>query len=204
MDINRLTEKAQEAVVERPQPCDTAGTTTDRARTPASGLARAGAGRRATVLDKAGVKVDALRDRRRPRGAASAEDQRRGQRSASGSRLNRVLLAAEDEAKELKDDFVAVEHLLLSCSKSRRQGPVAARKPALARDKLLAAPARGARQSARHQPEPRRDLPGAGEVRPRPDRDGPARTSSTRSSAATRRSAASSRCCRGAPRTTRC
>ena len=62
----------------------------------------------------------------------------------------------------------------------------------------------GARRPARHPPEPRDDLPVAGEVRPRPDRAGPRRASSTRSSAATRRSAASSRCCRGAPRTTRC
>ena len=51
---------------------------------------------------------------------------------------------------------------------------------------------------------PEADLRGAREVRPRPDRARRARASSTRSSAATRRSAASSRCCRAAPRTTRC
>ncbi len=55
-----------------------------------------------------------------------------------------------------------------------------------------------------HHGRPRADLPGAGQVRPGPDRGGPRRASSTRSSAATRRSAGSSRCCRAAPRTTRC
>ena len=63
---------------------------------------------------------------------------------------------------------------------------------------------RGPRQPARHRPEPRGQVPGARALRPRPDRSSPARTSSIRSSAATRRSAASSRCCRAAPRTTRC
>ena len=44
----------------------------------------------------------------------------------------------------------------------------------------------------------------AEEIRARPHRRRPATASSTRSSAATRRSAAPSRCCRGAPRTIPC
>ena len=48
----------------------------------------------------------------------------------------------------------------------------------------------GARRAARHLPGPRGHLPGAREVRPRPDRSSPSRASSTRSSAATRRSGA--------------
>ena len=65
-------------------------------------------------------------------------------------------------------------------------------------------PARRARQPPGDDGRPRADVPGAGQVRPRPHRGGPRRASSTRSSGATRRSAGSFRSCRAAPRTTRC
>ena len=63
--------------------------------------------------------------------------------------------------------------------------------------------AAGPRRPARHLPEPRDHLPVAGAVRPRPDRARPRPASSTRSSAATRRSAGSSRSSPAGPRTTR-
>ena len=59
-------------------------------------------------------------------------------------------------------------------------------------------------QPSRDEREPRSHLRGAREVRPRPDRGRPARALSTRSSAATRRFAASSRCSAAGRRTTRC
>ena len=61
---------------------------------------------------------------------------------------------------------------------------------------------RRARLAARHRPEPRGQVPGAGEVRQRPHRTSRARASSTPSSAATKRFAAWSRCSRAGPRTT--
>ena len=72
------------------------------------------------------------------------------------------------------------------------------------REELLAALRDVRGQPPGHEPEPRGAVPGARALRPRPHRGGRARASSTRSSAATTRSAASSRCCRAAPRTTRC
>jgi ATP-dependent Clp protease ATP-binding subunit ClpB len=117
MDINRFTEKAQEALagaqrmaarLEHPQ-VDVEHVflaLLDQEQ----GLAPA-------ILQKADISVDALKLRihreleRLPRvsGSGSSPDQAR----VSG-RLNRLLTQAEDEAKKLKDDYVSVEHLLLA------------------------------------------------------------------------------------------
>ena len=105
-----------------------------------------------------------------------------------------VFDAAEAARKELRDDYLSVEHLLLAMADRLGVG----RRGAAGRA------ARGPRQPPRHQPEPRGAVPGPRALRPRPHPGGPRRASSTRSSAATTRSAGSSRCCRGAPRTTRC
>ena len=85
------------------------------------------------------------------------------------------------------------------CSRS----PATARRPATrcapparTQGRAAQALARGPRPAPRHRPEPRGQVPGAREVRPRPHRGAPSRASSTRSSAATTRSAASSRCSR--------
>ena len=107
--------------------------------------------------------------------------------------LREALEAADRQRIDMGDEYLSVEHLLLALAD--RLG--------VERDELLQA-LRDVRGSHRvTSPEPRGDVPGAGEVRPGPDRAWPARGRWTRSSAATRRSAGSSRCCRGAPRTTR-
>ena len=71
-------------------------------------------------------------------------------------------------------------------------------------DDLRARARGGARLAPGHRPVARGEVPGAGALHPEPHRAGPARESSIRSSAGTRRSAASCRCCPAAPRTTRC
>ena len=101
----------------------------------------------------------------------------------------------------MKDEYVSIEHVLLA---SAAENGAVVRKLGLTREKLMEALAAVRGQPARHAPDPEatyealekygRDLTGAGARR----------ASSIRSSAATTRSAASSRCSRGAPRTTRC
>ena len=80
--------------------------------------------------------------------------------------------------------------------RGRRRGPGAARAPRRRpRGDPRRAPGR-ARRPAGHVAEPRGDVPGAREVRPRPHQPKRGRASSTRSSVGTRRSAGSSRSCR--------
>ena len=87
--------------------------------------------------------------------------------------------------------------------RGRRRGPGAARATrGRSRGHPPGAPERS-RRSARHLAEPGGHLRGAREVRPRPHDRGARRAGSIRSSVATRRSAGSSRCSRGGPRTTR-
>ncbi len=106
----------------------------------------------------------------------------------------RPSIAPRRARKEMGDEYLSVEHLLLALTDRLGVEP---RRPA-------PGAAGGPRQPPRHLAEPRGAVPVAREVRPRPDRAAPGRASSTRSSGATTRSAASSRCSPGAPRTTRC
>ena len=75
---------------------------------------------------------------------------------------------------------------------------------ALSADDLAHGAGGGARLAPGHRPVARGEVPGAGALHPEPHRGGAQRESWIRSSAGTRRSAASCRCCPAAPRTTRC
>ena len=111
-----------------------------------------------------------------------------------GRELNAVFDRAQQVQSDLRDDFLSVEHLLLAMGD--RLG--------VDREELLQRARRGARLAPRHVAEPRGPVPGARALRPGPHRPGRATARSIRSSGATTRSAASSRCSRGAPRTTPC
>ncbi len=211
MNLNKFTEKAQEAIVAAPKlAASDCQPRAGRARAPAGDARRAGGRRRADRAPQARPAGPA------PDGAGSARTSSARQPKAHGGaepgvspRLRVVLDAAQADATAMQDEFVSTEHLLLGHRRAR-----AGRAPAA---ELLRDARRHPRARAREGPRrrcaavqrvtdqnPGGQVPGAREVRPRPDRAGPQRASSTRSSAATRRSAASSRCCRGAPRTTRC
>jgi ATP-dependent Clp protease ATP-binding subunit ClpB len=118
MDINRFTEKTQEAIraaqgkaiLYNHQQIDVEHLL-DALLEQEGGLAR-------SVLVKAGYDADALKQRldqeldRLPKvsGPATQPDQ-----IYVTARLNRLLAAAGDEAKKLKDQFISVEHVLLAC-----------------------------------------------------------------------------------------
>ncbi|MEW6131127.1 MAG: ATP-dependent chaperone ClpB [Acidobacteriota bacterium] len=117
MDINRFTEKAQAAV----RAAQTIATRNSNQQIEVEHLLLAlleqEGGLVPSVLTKAGVNVDALKQ---------AVDQEVGRfpkvTGPSGpvdqvyitARLNKVFVSAEDEAKKLKDDYISVEHLLLA------------------------------------------------------------------------------------------
>ncbi len=82
----------------------------------------------------------------------------------------RVLQDACAEASQMKDDYVSTEHILLALTADG--GAVARLLGRLGVTRSHPGRAdRHPRQPAGHEPKPGGDLPGAGEVRPRPDRD---------------------------------
>src|SRR6266436_1088771 len=122
MDINRLTEKMQEAIRAAQtkairyshQQVDVEHLL-DALLEQEGGLAR-------SVLVKAGFDADVLKQRveqeldRMPKvsGASGPPDQ-----IYVTTRLNRLLATAEDEARKLKDEFISVEHVLLACTEDK-------------------------------------------------------------------------------------
>jgi ATP-dependent Clp protease ATP-binding subunit ClpB len=117
MDINRFTEKAQAAV----RAAQTLATRYSNQQIEVEHLLLAlleqEGGLVPSILSKAAVNTDALRQ------AVEAEIGKFPKVSGpSGpvdqvyitARLNKVFVAAEDEAKKLKDDYISVEHLLLA------------------------------------------------------------------------------------------
>jgi ATP-dependent Clp protease ATP-binding subunit ClpB len=113
MDINRFTEKAQEALQEAQRLAARGGQQQVEVEHLLAALLAQEPGLAASILHKANVNLDGLRRRvqqeveRLPRISG-------GSGETIGSRLNRLLMQAEDEAKHFKDEYVSVEHLLLA------------------------------------------------------------------------------------------
>src|ERR1700730_13290291 len=117
MDINRFTEKAQEAVRGAQTLATRYGNQQIEVEHLLNVLLDQQGGLVPSVLTRAGVAVEPLRDavereiNRLPKvgGPSAPVDQ-----VYITARLNKVFVAAEDEAKKLKDEYVSVEHLLLA------------------------------------------------------------------------------------------
>jgi ATP-dependent Clp protease ATP-binding subunit ClpB len=117
MDINRLTEKTQEALqAAQSEALRRGNQQVDTEHLLAALLAQEG-GLAASILKRAGANVETL--------AARLEEDLDRLPKVSGptgapsqiyvtARLNKVFTKAEDEAKQLKDDFISVEHFLLA------------------------------------------------------------------------------------------
>ncbi|MGE0128564.1 MAG: ATP-dependent chaperone ClpB [Blastocatellales bacterium] len=117
MDINRFTESAQQALGSAQSKAALHGNQQVDIEHLLAALIQQERGLTTSLLNKANVNVDSLRERveeelqRLPKvsGSAGAPDQ-----IYVTGRLNRLLAQAEDEAKKLKDDYISVEHLLLA------------------------------------------------------------------------------------------
>ena len=168
-------------------PCRQPG---DPSRAPAARAARPGA----AAHDRRARRLLARRAARTGGGAARVAALHAGRREPPAADLERIPQGARPRFRgsAVYGGRVRLDGAPLA----RTRGSRAQRAPCCAQG--------GARRPAGHVAGPGGHLRGAREVRSRPDRAGPSRASSTRSSAATTRSAASSRCCRAAPRTTRC
>jgi ATP-dependent Clp protease ATP-binding subunit ClpB len=141
MDINRFTEKSQEALQAAQRRAAEAGNPQIEPEHLLGVLLADGTGLASQILRKAQVNVDALKQRvdqeleRLPK-SSGAED---ADRVGVGSRLNRLLNKAESETKTFKDDFVSVEHLLLALTDDTGTAGRLLKDAAATRDKLMAA-----------------------------------------------------------------
>src|SRR6202047_2030526 len=117
MDLNKFTEKSQGALTE----AQAIGTRHQHQAVDVEHLALAlleqEEGLVPRLLEKAGVSPDLVKEKlqealdRIPRVSG---DTMTGQGLYVTQRLNKLLVAAQDEAKKLKDDYVSVEHLVLA------------------------------------------------------------------------------------------
>jgi ATP-dependent Clp protease ATP-binding subunit ClpB len=117
MDINRFTEKLQEAIRSAQSKAARYGHQQIDVEHLLSALLEQEGGLAPSILTKAGIQVEPLARRleaelgRMPKvsGPSGGPDQ-----VYVTSRLNRLLANAEDEARTLKDDYISVEHVLLA------------------------------------------------------------------------------------------
>ncbi|MBI1917573.1 MAG: type VI secretion system ATPase TssH, partial [Planctomycetes bacterium] len=117
MDLNRFTEKVQEALDGAQRKAASGGQQNIDVIHLLVSLLEQEPGLAVSVLRKAGVEVGGLKQRaeqelgRLPKVAGVSGGPE--QVSLSGG-LNRLLARAEDEAKRFKDDFISIEHVLLA------------------------------------------------------------------------------------------
>jgi len=159
MDINRLTEKAQEALRAAQSEATRLGHQQIDVEHLLLALLEQEGGLARSILDKSGVDTDLVREHvetelaRLPKVSsttgAAAEVYITG-------RLNHLLVQAEDEAKQLKDDYVSVEHILLAIvdERSGSAGRILS-ELGLTRDKLMQAlrQVRGSQRVTTQNPE---------------------------------------------------
>jgi ATP-dependent Clp protease ATP-binding subunit ClpB len=117
MDINRFTQKAQEALSAAQSKAARYGHQQVDVEHLLASLLDQENGLATSILTKAEINVDAIKRRieqeleRMPKVSQSAGGPEQIYITA---RLNHLLAQAEDEAKKLKDDYVSIEHLLLA------------------------------------------------------------------------------------------
>ena len=195
VDSFNPTTKTQAALTSALQAATAAGNPRDHARPSVDGAAHAERRHRRAPT---GGRRRRTRDRPRPRRNASSTGCPAPAAPTRTPQLSReslaAITAAQHLATEMDDEYVSTEHLLVGLATGDSRRRQAAHRPRRVAAGAARGVHQGARQRPRHQPRPRGHLPGAGEVLHRPDRAPPAKASSTRSSGATTRFVASSRC----------
>ncbi len=142
MDMNRFTEKAQQALQASQQRAVRLGHQQIDVEHLLASLLEQEPGLTVSILRKADVDVDALRRRvereleKIPRVSTVSGNEDRAYLS---NRLNRLLGQAEEEAKRFKDDFVSVEHLLLALTEDAGAAGKLLKEAGLGRDRLMKA-----------------------------------------------------------------
>jgi len=158
MDINRFTEKLQEAI----RGAQTLAGRYSHQQLDVEhlllSLLEQEGGLAVSVLTRAGVDVDALK--------ASLEQELERLPKVSGpagppdqifvtTRFNRLLAGAEDEAKKLKDEYISIEHILLATLDDSGAGGRILKKSGLTRERVMQAlrEVRGSQRVTSQNPE---------------------------------------------------
>ncbi len=142
MDVNRFTEKLQDAVRQGQAKAIRNGNQQVDVEHLIAALLEQEGGLAPAILNKADVPVDALKSRleneinKIPKVSMSGGSP--DQVYISG-RLQKLLTQAEDEAKRLKDDFVSVEHVLLSVTEDSGAAGRLLKEFGLTRERLMRA-----------------------------------------------------------------
>src|SRR5690349_15813623 len=140
MDINRFTEKLQEAVRAAQSKAVRYGNQQIDVEHLLAALLEQEGGLAASVLTRAGVQPETVLRR------IEAELDRLPKVSGPGGgpdqiyvtqRLNRLLTEAEDEARKLKDDYISVEHVLLAALDDRGAAGRIFKDTGLTRDRFM-------------------------------------------------------------------
>jgi ATP-dependent Clp protease ATP-binding subunit ClpB len=158
MDLNRFTEKLQEAIRAAQTKAVRYGNQQIDVEHLLAALLEQPGGLAPSILNKAGVNVEALTHRleaeldRLPKvaGAATAADQ-----LYVTARLNRLLTQAEDEARQLKDEYISVEHVLLAATGDNGSAGRLLKESGLSRERLMQAlrEVRGSQRVTSQNPE---------------------------------------------------
>jgi ATP-dependent Clp protease ATP-binding subunit ClpB len=158
MDINRFTEKLQEAIRSAQSMATSYGHQQIDVEHLLAALLTQEGGLAGSILGKAAVNVEALERRlqseleRLPKvsGASGGPDQ-----VYVTARLNRLLTKSEDEAKKLKDDYISVEHVLLAALDDRGAAGKLLKEFGLSEERLMQAlrEVRGNQRVATQNPE---------------------------------------------------
>jgi ATP-dependent Clp protease ATP-binding subunit ClpB len=142
MDINRFTQKGQEAISSaQTKAVRYSHQQVDVEHLLASLLEQEG-GLATSILNKADISTDSLKRRveqeldRMPKVSVPAGGP--DQIYVTG-RLNRLLTQAEDEAKKLKDDYISIEHLLLAMTEDGGAAGRIFKELGLTRERLMRA-----------------------------------------------------------------
>src|SRR5215469_15371650 len=142
MDINRFTEKLQEAIRSAQSKAVRYGHQQIDVEHLLAALLEQEGGLAAGILNKAGVNVETLEQR------VEAELDRMPKVSGPGGgpdqiyvtqRLNRLLTEAEDEARKLKDEYISVEHVLLAALNDRGAAGKIFKETGLTHERLMQA-----------------------------------------------------------------
>jgi ATP-dependent Clp protease ATP-binding subunit ClpB len=142
MDINRFTQKAQEAISAAQSTAARYGHQQVDVEHLLAALLEQEGGLAGSILTKSGVNTDGLKRRieqeleRMPKvsGPGSAPDQ-----VYVTGRLNRLLSQAEEEAKKIKDEYISIEHLLLAMTDDGGAAGRILKEAGISREKLSAA-----------------------------------------------------------------
>ena len=158
MDFNRFTEKLQEAVRAAQSIAVQHGNQQIDTEHLMLALLDQQGGLAPSILNKADIRVDALRSRfqqevdRMPKvsGPSGGPDQ-----VYVTNRITKLLSQAEDEAKRLKDDYVSVEHVLLAATEDSGATGKLFREFGITRERLMRAlqEVRGSQRVTTQNPE---------------------------------------------------